>query len=135
MKCKFLQAIRIADVKAITACRTITLEAGDLVDLLQVVGFFPEGIKPRTDRTFTPRPFVLLLKQGLPLFQFSSVVLTVGLVFTPCLQNHPEAQGQIILSIERRSDENKRSLKHLLFMQGLDRVHRARQKKDAKDCE
>ena len=96
---------------------------------------FPWRHQSRTDRTFTPRPFVVLLKQELHLFQFSSVVLTVGLVFTPCLQNHPKAQEQIILSIERRSDENKRSLKHILFMQGLDRVHRTRRKQDAKDCE
>jgi hypothetical protein len=44
LKWKFLQAIRVADVKAITACRTLTLEARDLVDLLRVVGFPPENI-------------------------------------------------------------------------------------------
>jgi hypothetical protein len=36
---KILQAIRMADVKATAACRTLTLEAWDLVDLLRVFGF------------------------------------------------------------------------------------------------
>ena len=35
----FFQAIRMADVKATAACRTLTLEAWDLVDLLRVFGF------------------------------------------------------------------------------------------------
>jgi CRP-like cAMP-binding protein len=34
---KNLQAIRMADVKAITDCRTLTLQAEDFVELLLVV--------------------------------------------------------------------------------------------------
>jgi len=34
---KILQAIRMADVKAITDCRTLTLQAEDFVELLLVV--------------------------------------------------------------------------------------------------
>ena len=34
---KFLQAMRMADVKAITDCRTLTLQAKDFVELLLVV--------------------------------------------------------------------------------------------------
>ena len=37
---KILQAIRMADVKAITDCRTLTLQAKDFVELLLVVFFF-----------------------------------------------------------------------------------------------
>jgi hypothetical protein len=37
---KILQAIRMADVKAITNCRTLTLQAKDFVELLLVVFFF-----------------------------------------------------------------------------------------------
>ena len=36
---KILQAIRMADVKAITDCRTLTLQAEDFVELLLVVFF------------------------------------------------------------------------------------------------
>jgi len=107
-----------------------------LVDLLRVVGFSPEDINHALIAlSFTPSPFVLLLKQELPLFQFSSVVLTAGLVFTPCLQNHPGEQEQIIRSIERRSDENKRILQNILWKKEVDRVQRTQRKKDAKDCE
>ena len=35
----------MADVKATAACRTLTLEAWDLVDLLRVFGFVPEDMK------------------------------------------------------------------------------------------
>ena len=34
---KILQAIRMADVRAITDCRTLTLQAEDFVELLLVV--------------------------------------------------------------------------------------------------
>jgi hypothetical protein len=37
---KILQAIRMADVKALTACRTLTLEARDFAELLRVISFF-----------------------------------------------------------------------------------------------
>jgi hypothetical protein len=96
---------------------------------------FPWRHQPHTDRTFTPSPSVLLLHQELPLVQFCSVVLTVGLVFTPVLQNHPGAKKKIIQSIEKRSDKNKGSLKNLLFMQGVDIERQKRVKQDMNVCQ
>ena len=59
----------------------------------------------------------------------------VGLVFTPCLQNHPGVRKKTIQSIEKRSDENKGSLKNLLFMQGVDTEHQKRVKQDLNVCQ
>ena len=115
-----------------TACRTLTLEARDLVDLLRVVGFSPEDINHTLIALSLPVP---LSHQELPLVQFCSVVLTVGLVFTPVLQNHPGAKKKIIQSIEKRSDKNKGSLKNLLFMQGVDIERQKRVKQDMNVCQ
>jgi hypothetical protein len=115
-----------------TACRTLTLEARDLVDLLRVVGFSPEDINHTLIALSLPVP---LSHQELPLVQFSSVVLTVGLVFTPCLQKHPGAKKKIIQSIEKRSNENKGSLQHLLVMQGVDIGRQKRVKQDMNVCQ
>jgi len=107
-----IQAIRMADVKATTACRTLTLEAGDLVDLLRVFCFFPEDMKHA----------LLALSLLVPMSCSSSgassisifLVLIRDLVFTLCLQNHPGAKKKIIQSIEKRSEENKRNVQRLL---------------------
>ena len=38
---KKLKAVRLADVTAATACRTLVLEARNFVDLLKVIELFP----------------------------------------------------------------------------------------------
>jgi hypothetical protein len=123
---KFLQAIRMADVKAITDCRTLTLQAEDFFQLLLVVLFFC-----KTSSTHDPqlleikhnpvRLSVSCTSSGsLLLFIFSSSILFLArsslflaqscfwLSLISLLQNHPECKHNLLRSMEEKAEEYKR---------------------------
>ena len=105
-----LQSIRVADVKAFTACRTLTFEARDFAELLRVLSFFSlQKTSNTTDHTFesTPSPSVLhhISSGNLPFSNFLILTLNLCLLF---LQKHPDCKKHFFRLLDQKSEENNR---------------------------
>jgi hypothetical protein len=113
----------MADVKAITDCRTLTLQAKDFVELLLVVFFFfktsnthdPQllEIKHAPVRLSCASSGSLLLSLFLvqSCFWLAQSCFWLNLVFGSLfslLQNHPECRHNLLRSMEEKAEEYKR---------------------------
>ena len=78
---KNLQAIRLADVTAGTACRILTLEARNFVDLLKVIEIFPRKRHKRTGEITVHfcnfQAHSLSLSSTSPEFNFFTTLLSI----------------------------------------------------------